>query len=67
MFYFLIQYFMQAGEYTARLRYHNGRETVAHWLVRTPATKRKAKNVLFFIGDGMSPPSLWVYQRSNGL
>ncbi|KAF9468034.1 alkaline phosphatase [Collybia nuda] len=42
------------GEYTARLKYFSGSETVANWVVREPATKRKAKNVLFFIGDGMT-------------
>ena len=29
--------------------------TVANWEVREPAKKRKAKNVLFFIGDGTLP------------
>lgn len=37
------------------IRYYNGATTVAHWTVREPASKkRKAKNVLFFIGDGMT-------------
>ncbi|KAF9004006.1 alkaline-phosphatase-like protein [Cyathus striatus] len=42
------------GEYLAKLTYNNGSQTVAAWTVREPATKRKAKNVLFFIGDGMT-------------
>jgi hypothetical protein len=48
----------QAGTYTARLTYFGKSETVANWLVREPATKRKAKNVLFFIGDGKTPSNL---------
>ncbi|RDB25842.1 Alkaline phosphatase H [Hypsizygus marmoreus] len=42
------------GKYQAKLKYYGGRETVANWVVREPATRRKAKNVLFFIGDGMT-------------
>lgn len=42
------------GTYTAKLSYNGGSSTVAKWVVRKPATKRKAKNVLFFIGDGMT-------------
>ncbi|KAG6817664.1 hypothetical protein H0H87_005421 [Tephrocybe sp. NHM501043] len=42
------------GTYQAKLKYYGGSETVAQWVVREPATKRKAKNVLFFIGDGMT-------------
>lgn len=44
----------QPGEYTAKLQFYGGSETVAHWVVRESAKKRKAKNVLFFIGDGMT-------------
>ena len=39
------------------MTYNGGSKTVATWVVRQPATKRKAKNVLFFIGDGT--PSLF--------
>ncbi|KAG6909055.1 hypothetical protein DXG01_002207 [Tephrocybe rancida] len=42
------------GDYQAKLKYYGGSETVAHWVVREPAKKRQAKNVLFFIGDGMT-------------
>ncbi|KAF8968118.1 alkaline-phosphatase-like protein [Flammula alnicola] len=42
------------GPYTAKLSYNGGSKTVANWYVREPATERKAKNVLFFIGDGMT-------------
>lgn len=35
--------------------YYSGATTVARWTVREPPSKkRKAKNVLFFIGDGMT-------------
>ncbi|KAI9848742.1 MAG: hypothetical protein M1837_006829 [Sclerophora amabilis] len=42
------------GEYTATLTYANGTTTVATWLVRDLSTVRKAKNVVLFIGDGMT-------------
>ncbi|KAF5367547.1 hypothetical protein D9758_003660 [Tetrapyrgos nigripes] len=42
------------GHYTAKLSYYNGSETVAHWLVRESPKEAKAKNVLLFIGDGMT-------------
>ncbi|KAJ8503406.1 hypothetical protein ONZ45_g10884 [Pleurotus djamor] len=41
------------GDYVARLKYNDGAETVAHWRVRS-AARRKAKNVILFIGDGMT-------------
>lgn len=44
----------QPGTYAAKLTYNGGGQTVANWVVRKPATHRKAKNVLFFIGDGMT-------------
>ncbi|TFK40421.1 alkaline-phosphatase-like protein [Crucibulum laeve] len=46
------------GDYVAKLKYNNVSQTVAHWTVRQPATTRKAKNVLFFIGDGMTQPMI---------
>ena len=42
------------GEYTATLRYYNGSTTVANWLVRDVPAKRRAKNLILFIGDGMT-------------
>jgi hypothetical protein len=42
------------GQYTVTLRYNDGQETKAKWLVRDLETERKAKNVILFIGDGMS-------------
>ncbi|KAF6755465.1 alkaline-phosphatase-like protein [Ephemerocybe angulata] len=49
------------GHYQAKLSYTSGgvkQNTVANWIVREPAKKRKAKNVLFFIGDGMTQPMI---------
>lgn len=42
------------GEYTATLTYNNGTKTTASWLVRDLATVRKTKNIVMFIGDGMT-------------
>ncbi|KAG6849782.1 hypothetical protein H0H93_005168 [Arthromyces matolae] len=44
----------QPGTYYAKLRYYGDSTTVAKWVVREPAMRRRAKNVLFFIGDGMT-------------
>ncbi|KAK7403236.1 hypothetical protein QQX98_011008 [Neonectria punicea] len=44
----------EPGTYIVTLKYYNGEETTAEWTVRDLATKRKAKNVIFFIGDGMT-------------
>ncbi len=44
----------EPGEYTATLKYYNGSSTVANWLVRDIPSKRRAKNVVMFIGDGMT-------------
>ncbi|KAF2772664.1 alkaline phosphatase-like protein [Teratosphaeria nubilosa] len=43
----------EPGEYEAVLHY-NGTTTTACWLVRDIAEVRKTKNVLLFIGDGMT-------------
>lgn len=42
------------GEYVARLKYYDGSETTALWTVRDYSPKKKAKNVILFIGDGMT-------------
>lgn len=43
------------GEYVATLKYYNGTNTTAHWTVLQPAVPlKKAKNVVLFIGDGMT-------------
>ncbi|KAH7152444.1 alkaline-phosphatase-like protein [Dactylonectria estremocensis] len=44
----------EPGTYTVTLKYYNGETTTATWTVRPLNTKRKAKNVIFFIGDGMT-------------
>lgn len=40
----------EPGTYTVTLKYYSGKTTTAHWTVRPLATKKKAKNVIFFIG-----------------
>ncbi|KAJ3567405.1 hypothetical protein NP233_g6386 [Leucocoprinus birnbaumii] len=42
------------GQYSAILTFNGKSQTVARWTVRTSSKKRTAKNVLFFIGDGMT-------------
>ena len=44
----------EPGEYVATLTYYDGSTTTANWLVRDLASERKAKNILLFIGDGMT-------------
>ncbi|KAJ4212085.1 hypothetical protein NW759_012053 [Fusarium solani] len=44
----------EPGKYTVTLNYYNGEKTTAEWTVRELHPKRKAKNVIFFIGDGMT-------------
>ncbi|CAK3853499.1 alkaline phosphatase precursor [Lecanosticta acicola] len=44
----------EPGDYVATLRYNNGTTTVANWHVRDIEQVRKTKNVLLFIGDGMT-------------
>jgi alkaline phosphatase len=44
----------EPGEYTATLHYNNGSTTAATWYVRDLAEERKAKNIILFIGDGMT-------------
>ncbi|KAH0565460.1 hypothetical protein GP486_001141 [Trichoglossum hirsutum] len=44
----------EPGEYTATLTYYGGNKTTASWLVRDLNKVRKAKNVVLFIGDGMT-------------
>lgn len=44
----------EPGEYKVTLTYYNGTKTTASWLVRELQTVRKAKNIVLFIGDGMT-------------
>ncbi|RDA89998.1 hypothetical protein CP533_2687 [Ophiocordyceps camponoti-saundersi (nom. inval.)] len=43
----------KSGTYEVTLRYYGGQETKAQWTVR-PRAEKKAKNVILFIGDGMT-------------
>jgi alkaline phosphatase len=47
-------HFKTPGTYTATLSYNNGSSSKATWTVRDIAKQRKAKNVILFIGDGMT-------------
>ncbi|KAF6832359.1 alkaline phosphatase [Colletotrichum plurivorum] len=45
----------EPGNYTVEMSYYNGtKKTVAEWFVRPLAEEKKAKNVVLFIGDGMT-------------
>lgn len=41
----------EPGEYTVTLNYYDGEQTEAKWLVRPLAEEKRAKNVIFFIGE----------------
>ncbi|KAG0235817.1 hypothetical protein BGW42_004660 [Actinomortierella wolfii] len=62
----------QSGDYQVVLRYNNGQTTKAMWHVRAATKRRQAKNVILFIGDGMttsmiSAARLMSRRRINGL
>lgn len=44
----------EPGNYQVVLSYYNGKTTTANWVVRPLAEVKKTKNVIFFIGDGMT-------------
>lgn len=44
----------EPGKYTVTLQYYRDQKTTAEWIVRPRAETRRAKNVIFFIGDGMT-------------
>jgi len=44
----------EPGTYTVTLTYYDGETTTAEWTVRDLKKERKAKNIIFFIGDGMT-------------
>ncbi|KAI0532457.1 alkaline phosphatase [Xylaria digitata] len=44
----------EPGTYIVELSYYGGKKTRAEWVVRPLATKKRAKNVILFIGDGMT-------------
>lgn len=45
----------EPGDYFVKLTYNNGMKNVAKWTVLDIPKKRKAKNVILMIGDGMAP------------
>ncbi|QIX01551.1 hypothetical protein AMS68_007068 [Peltaster fructicola] len=47
-------YLSEPGDYDVVLTYNNGSKTTARWTVRDIEQNRRAKNVLLFIGDGMT-------------
>jgi alkaline phosphatase len=51
------------AEYTATLTYNNGSTTKATWQVRDLDEARKAKNIIIFIGDGMTTNMITVSSR----
>ncbi|KAL8651065.1 MAG: hypothetical protein Q9226_004869 [Calogaya cf. arnoldii] len=44
----------EPGDYTATLTYNNGTKSTASWLVRDLVQVKKTKNIVLFIGDGMT-------------
>jgi hypothetical protein len=44
----------EPGDYEVTLSYYGDKKTTAAWTVRSLKTEKKAKNVIFFIGDGMT-------------
>jgi len=64
--------FKDTGDYTATLTYYGSSKTVAKWTVRDVKPKKKAKNVIFFIGDGMTTnmitaARLIAHKSTNGI
>lgn len=51
---------LMVAEYTAILSYYGNETTVATWTVRDIEQVRKTKNILFFIGDGMTTNMITV-------
>jgi hypothetical protein len=45
--------FQKPGAYVATLNYNDGSKTTARWTVRDIKNKRRAKNVIFFIGESL--------------
>lgn len=46
------------GDYVARLTYNGNMQTVAHWTVMPICEAPPAKNVILFVGDGMTSSML---------
>ncbi|KIX09312.1 uncharacterized protein Z518_00391 [Rhinocladiella mackenziei CBS 650.93] len=63
--------FYEPGQYIATLTYRGTSHTYANWTVRDISPRRRAKNVLMFIGDGMTTnmitaARLIAHQSING-
>lgn len=61
----------QPGTYRARLTYNGGMVTEATWIVKPLSEKACAKNLIFFVGDGMatsmiSAARLLAHKTING-
>ena len=61
----------QPGKYDVVFTYNNGSQTRACWEVKPLADCKKAKNVIFFLGDGMatsmiSAARLLAHKTING-
>lgn len=41
----------EPGEYEVALNYYDGETTVANWVVRPIKSEKRAKNIIFFIGE----------------
>ncbi|KAK9670881.1 hypothetical protein K7432_017313 [Basidiobolus ranarum] len=51
--------FRHSGDFKVTVNYNNGEKTEALWKVRKNQFKKRiAKNVIFFIGDGMTTPMI---------
>jgi hypothetical protein len=48
----------EPGKYVVTLSYYGSKTTTANWVVRPLATKKKAKNIIFFIGKLLAPQFL---------
>ncbi|KAF9318426.1 hypothetical protein BG003_011250 [Podila horticola] len=48
----------EPGTYKVTFKYDNGKKAEALWTVDPVPKKRKAKNVILFIGDGMTTPMI---------
>ncbi|ETN44615.1 uncharacterized protein HMPREF1541_10285 [Cyphellophora europaea CBS 101466] len=62
----------EPGHYIATLTYQDGETTVANWTVRDIGAERKAKNVILFVGDGMTTNMITAarligHQQVNGV
>lgn len=57
----------EPGNYEVKLNYYGEKQTVANWVVRPLATKRKAKNVILFIGTSLQSHITSLRTLTNSL